>query len=763
MSDSASPVPAAFAAALAGRYRIEDRLAQGGMATVYRARDLKHDRAVAVKVLRAELAAALGTDRFLQEIRITATLSHPHILPLYDSGAAAGQLFYVMPLVEGESLRRRLERERRLPIEEAVRLAAEVAEALAYAHARGIVHRDIKPENILLAAGHAVVADFGIARAVSAAGGARLTEPGLAVGTPSYMSPEQAAGETALDGRSDLYSLGAVLYEMLAGEPPFAGPTAHAVLARLFTEAPAPIRTRRGEVSDALDRIVRRALAREPGERFSSGSEMAEALRRQQAVAVAPPGTSVLVLPFANLSPDPDNEYFSDGMTDELISALARIEGLHVVSRTSSFAFKSRAQDIREVGERLNVQAVVEGSVRRAGDRLRITARLVNVADGFQLWSATFDRQLEDVFAIQDEIARAVAAALQVRLFAPAPAPALELPRGRPPAGGALPPTDNLEAYSLYLKGRHSWSRRTEEALRIGLGFFQQALDLDPDYALAHAGVANSYVILGFYCTMAPGEAFPAAKAAARRALELDPGVVEAQAALAYAFMYHDWDWAAAEAAFQEAIRLNPGYATAHQWYGNYLAIQGRFEAAVQSVGRAVALDPLSPLMVGALGWQLYFARRYEEAADHHRRALALDPGYAVAHLWLGLVLEQLGDAAGAVAAFEESVRLSARNVLALAMLGHGQALLGDVRSARRQLEELTALRRSRFVSAYDLAVLHLALGEPEPALEWLETGYRERTHWMALLAVDPRLDPLRPHPRFRALLDRLRLREAER
>jgi eukaryotic-like serine/threonine-protein kinase len=734
------------AAALADRYEVTSELGRGGMATVYLARDRRHARLVAVKVLRPELAAMLGGDRFLQEIRITAGLQHPHILPLLDSGISAAPefLYYVMPYVEGESLRARLERERQLPLEEAVRYAGEVADALGYAHARGIVHRDIKPENILLSSGHAVIADFGIARAVSEAGAGRFTQPGLAVGTPAYMSPEQAAGEQEIDGRSDLYSLGSVLYEMLAGRPPFQGPTAQALLARLFTETPAPLRTLRDAVPTAVEQAVKRALAREPGARFATGGEMAGALRgvvREE--RGAEPARSLAVLPFVNLNADPENEFFSDGMTDELIGALASLEGLHVVSRTSAFAFKGKHEDIRTIGDRLNVQTILEGSVRRAGRRLRVAAQLVNVADGFQLWSETFDRELEDVFAIQDQIAGAITAALEVRL----------LGRSR-----RQPPTADLEAYSLYLKGRHFWNRRTEEALRTGLGFFEEALARDPDYALAHSGVADSHLILGFYCANPPMEAFPVARAAALRALELDPSLAEARVALAYISMYHDWDWVEADRQFQEGIRLNPGYSTAHQWYGNFLATQGRFEESLAAFGRAIALDPLSPLKTGALGWGCYFARRYEEAAGHHRQALVLDPAYAVAHLWLGLALEQMGEVSEALAAFDAAVRLSGHSPIARCGAAHAEAKAGRRDEARRAAAELAELRSSRFVSAYDIATIHSGLGDTATALDWLERGYEERTHWMALLGVDPRLDPLRQEPRFQALMGGLRL-----
>jgi TolB-like protein/Flp pilus assembly protein TadD len=365
------------------------------------------------------------------------------------------------------------------------------------------------------------------------------------------------------------------------------------------------------------------------------------------------------VLPFANLSADPENEYFADGMTDELINALAKVPGLRVVSRTSAFAFKGKQLDVRSIGAQLSVQAVVEGSVRRAGRRLRLSAQLTNVADGYQLWSETFDRELEDVFAMQDELSRGIVNTLQIRLLGPQ-------------SGGLVKSsTDDFEAYTLYLKGRHFWNRRTEASLWRGLEYFEQALLRDPNYAPAHARVADSYAILGFYCAIPPTEAFPQAREAARRALERDGTLAEARPALAYVAMYHDWDWAGAEREFRHAIALKPGYSTAHQWYGNYLAVLGRFDESIAEFTRAIALDPLSPLKNAALGWGYYFARRYDEAVAQCRRALELDPELAVAHAWLGMAREQQRASSDAIAAFREAVRLSDRNVANLASLAH--------------------------------------------------------------------------------------------
>jgi serine/threonine-protein kinase len=741
---------ATLSLSLQDRFELRAELGSGGMATVYLAHDRRHDRPVAIKVMRPDVAAGVGAERFLREIRVAARLQHPHILPVFDSGEAAGRLWYAMPYVEGETLRDRLARDGVLALDEALRLTGEVADALDYAHRRGVIHRDVKPANILLSEGHALLADFGVARPVAGgqAGGigvsTALTEVGMSVGTPAYMSPEQALGAEHVDGRADVYALGCVLFEMLAGRPPFTGPNPQAVVARHVT-APVPsIRTAAERVPAWLDQVIQRALAKQPDERFSTSGEMARALVPAGPTEVVAPRRaerSLAVLPFANLSPDPENEYFADGMTDELINALAKLPGLRVVSRTSAFAFKGRQQDVRSIGAQLGVESVVEGSVRRAGRRLRTSVQLVNVADGYQLWSETFDREMEDVFAIQDEISRGIVSALKLRLLGEAAGPLVKLP------------TDDFEAYTLYLKGRLQWNRRSDDALHQGLRYFEEALARDPDYPLAHVGLADSYVLLGFYTALPPSAAFPRARAAAETALRLDPTLGEAYPTLAYVKMYYEWDWPGALAAFRDAIERNPGYATTYQWQGNCFALLGRFDASIASFQRAVELDPLSGIKNAALGWGYYFARRYPEAIAQQRRALEIEPDLAVAHLWCGLSLEQTGAEPAAVERFTEALRLLGRDPVGLAFLVHGLAMAGRKAEAAARLDELLAMAKERYVSGYDIAVACAGLGRHDDALNWLERGYAERTHWMALLKVDPRLDPLRNDPRFADLL----------
>jgi eukaryotic-like serine/threonine-protein kinase len=737
---------------LADRYPVERELGRGGTATVYLAHDLRHDRPVALKVLHPEVTPLLGPERFVREIRLAARLQHPHILPLFDSGETDGLLWYTMPYVQGQSLRARLNREHRLPLADALEIARQVGAALAYAHRQGVVHRDIKPENILLHEDGALVADFGIARALDAAGPDGLTVTGLILGTPTYMSPEQAAGERAVDGRSDLFALGCTLFEMLAGEPPFGGDTPQSQLISRFTQPVPSLQAHRPEVSAALDQALRRALAREAVARFDSVADflVAASVRAPEGTTAERPAPapslprSIAVLPFTNLSPDPENEFFADGMTDELINALAKVEGLHVVSRTTAFAFKGTTTDVRTIGSRLSVGAVLEGSVRRAGRRLRLTAQLVDVSTGFHLWSETFDRELEDVFAIQDEVSRAIVATLQVRLL------------GSSQSTLVRPATTDLEAYTLYLKGRQLWNRRSVPDLLRSVDLLEQALARDPNYALAHAGLADSHALLGFYCIRRPVEAFGAAKRSALRAREIEPALAEARPALAYVAMYHDWDWDAAEREFRDALRLNPGYATAHQWYGNFQSILGRVDGALASFQRGVALDPLGAIRHAALGWGYYFARQYESALDQCRRAVEIDPELPVAHHWLALVSEELGDWDQAEVAMQRAAALSGRDGGSLASLATMAARRGREAEARALLAELEQLRRTAYVSAYDVATTHAALGEIATALDWLERAYDERTHRMAFLRVDPRIDRLRGQPRFAALLERM-------
>jgi serine/threonine-protein kinase len=728
--------------ALAGRYAIERELGAGGMATVYLAADLRHDRRVAIKTVRPELAASVGAERFLREIRIAAKLQHPHILPLFDSGAVGDLLFYVMPYVEGESLRDRLTRERQLPVAEALHLTREIADALAYAHSLGVVHRDVKPENILLAGGHALVADFGIACAVSAAGSPRITESGLAIGTPAYMSPEQATAEPQIDGRSDLYSLACVLYEMLAGEPPYTGPTAQVVLARRLTDPMPSLRAARDTVPDVVEGAVRRALARAPTDRFATVAAFADAL---SAPATAPPRPrSVAVLPFANLSADPENDYFADGITEDVIAQLAKIRALDVISRTSVMPFKGRQQGLREIAARLQVATVLEGSVRRVGDRVRIVAQLIDAVTDQHLWAETYDRQLTDIFAIQMEVALQIAAALKAEL-----SPGEKARIGREP-------TSDLRAYQLYLQGRNSFIRYTPDGVLQAIRCFEQAIERDPHYALAHAGVGMALLELGEIGAMRPGDAYPRAASAAARALALDPELGEAHCVAAFCKQAIDFDWAGAEAAFQRALELSPSSADTYDLYGRMCSALERYDEAIAMQERAQELDPLAhPADVAT---SLLRAGRYEQALEAARRAVALGRDYARGHATLGWAYFKSGRIDEGLAALERAVALSPGESLWLAQLGEAYGLAGKAARAREILRDLETQASRQYLAPNHLAYVYTGLGEHDRAMDYLEQAFEQQAGTVYGIRGSFLFAPLRAHPRFQALLRRMRL-----
>jgi serine/threonine-protein kinase len=745
-------VPEQLQAAIADRYRIEEEIGRGGMAAVYLAEDLKHGRKVAIKVLLPGGGHSYEPQRFLREIRIAARLSHPQILPVHDSGECDGLLYFVMPYAGCETLRDRLTREGQLPIDAALRITRAVATALGYAHRLNVIHRDIKPENILLQEGEPVVADFGVATAISAAGGDNvyITERGFAVGTPAYMSPEQASAERDLDGRSDLYSLACVLFEMLAGQPPFAGSSARATMARHAVEPPPSIRSLRPTVPPAVERALERALAKTPQERFATMAEFCEAL-----VTPVPPvpaenrtadRRSIAVLPFINSSADPENEYFSDGMTDELITALSKVEGLQVASRTSVFALKNLREDVRALGRRLNVSAVLDGTVRKSGNRLRITVQLSSVEDGRTLWSERYDREMSDVFALQDEIAGTIVQTLRSTLLG-------DLGDPTPVRYSA-----NVKAYSLYLKGRFCWNRRTQEGIKEGIRYFEQAIAEDPSYALAYSGLADSYALDLDYRGAPVFEGMERARAEAIRAIALDDSLAEAHTSLAWVTFIYDWDWPAADREFSRAVSLNPRYATARQWYSWFLAAMGRFDEALHQGRTAIELDPASVSIRRSMGWLQYYARQYGDALENLRRALALNPTSEETHRLLGLVYLQQGLYDDAAASFKEALAISEQDALAFAGLGHVAARRGRASEARAVLDELHQRARTRYVSPVAPAGLYVTLGDRDRAFEWLEKAYHDRRGWLAYLKIEPMLDGLRGDPRFDRLLERMRL-----
>jgi eukaryotic-like serine/threonine-protein kinase len=730
--------------ALEGHYRIERALGVGGMAAVYQAHDVRHGRSVAIKVLHPDVAASIGRERFLAEIRTTANLAHPHILPLFDSGEAGGYLYYVMPLVGGESLRARLDRESPLEVDEALGIAREVADALAYAHERGVVHRDVKPENILLQSGHALVADFGIARPAATDGSERMTQIGVALGTPLYMSPEQAAGDPDLDARSDVYSLACVVFELLSGGPPFRGPTAESILVQRFTQPPPRLGVRRPGIPRHIEGALFRAMARDRDERFATMRLFREALSDPSSAARdADTDRSVAVLPFANMSADPDNEYFSDGIAEEIINALAQVPELHVAARTSAFSFKGKPDDLRAIGEKLRVRTVLEGSVRRAGNRVRINAQLISTADGYHLWSERYDRELTDIFAIQDEIARAIAGKLRVTL-------------GSGPAKPLVkPPTDNLEAYELYLRARALMKERGTALLRA-TELLEQAVALDPQFAPALAYLAHALVLSGFWGLIPPAGIAERAPRAAASALEHDDQLVAAHTAAALVAICIRFDRVAARRAWDRAVEMDPTDAEARLMRAAFdlCYIQGDSEAAIRETRLAVDLDPLSAYAHAQLAVVLSFAERFDEAMTVAQHARELDPNSFFAVWALVLALTAVGDFEAFVALMSSLLPKYGRHPWLLMSLVTIGARCGRLETSLAYYGELVARSRTEFVQPTVLAVAAVHAGERAAAYQFLRQAAVTRDPVLAAFAMQSKIiDPLRGTPEFAEVL----------
>ena len=717
-----SPIPIdRLRGTLAGSYTIDRELGRGGMATVYLAQDTKHERLVALKVLHPDLAASLGPDRFLREIKLAARLNHPHILPLHDSGDAGGFLYYVMPYVEGESLRERLDREQHLGIDEAVHHGRAIASALDYAHRQGIVHRDIKPENVMLYEGEAMVMDFGLAKALSAAGSETLTQTGMMIGTPAYVSPEQAAGETNLDGKSDQYSLACVVYEMLTGERPFSGGTPQATMAKRFSELPKAVRQIRSTVPESVEKAITRAMSIEASGRYATAAQFGQALASGTLVtptdtaslpqAAMSAAKSVAVLPFANLSADPENEYFTDGMADEIISALTKIQSLRVTSRTSSFVFKGKSEDIGEIGRKLKVSTVLEGSVRKMGNRLRITAQLVNVADSSNLWSEKYDREIEDIFAIQDDISQAIVKALRVILTE---GEKKQIEKSR---------TENVQAYDYYLRGRQYVNQLRRKSLEYARQMFNKAIEIDRDYARAYAGVADSCSMLYTYFD-ARDFNLRQADIASHKALELEPELAEAHVARGLAVSLSK-RFEEAEQEFETAMRLDPKLFEAPYWYGRALQSAGRFQEAVKMFERASALRP----------------------EDYQA------PGFAAqAYGSLGMVAERDAGLRRALKLMEDRLELNPDDARAANLAAAFLARLGDLAKAVEYADRSLAIDPEDPMLLYNVACTYVALNRQEDALNCLERAVDKGFGHKEWIDHDPDLDPLRENMRFQAL-----------
>jgi eukaryotic-like serine/threonine-protein kinase len=771
-----------------GPYEIISLIGSGGMGEVYRAHDSRLNRDVAMKVLpRIFTADADRLRRFQQEARATAVLNHPNILAVHDLGTAELSPYVVSELLEGETLRDRLNRGF-VPVRKAIHLALQIASGLAAAHEKGIVHRDLKPENLFITTeGRIKILDFGLAQlptpqvdgAAEASTAEYGTTPGVIMGTVGYMSPEQVRGK-GTDHRTDIFAFGVILYEMLSGKPVFHGDTPADTLSAILNYEPPDLSASNRAIPSALDRVVRRCLEKKPDERFYSVRDVAFALEaisdtgaksapraggklrqsslqnfgtgaaRRSGTGIVPSAlraehSSIAVLPFVNLSESPDSDYFGDGLAEELIGALTAVSELRVAARTSSFHFRGAGQDVREIGKELNVGSILEGSVRKSGTQLRITVQLINVMDGFLLWSRKYDREMADIFEIQEEIARAIVP---------------EVMLGRK-AGAPLRPrlTCDPAAYDLYLQGRFLWNKRTAQDLQKAIECFQQAIERDPGFGAALAGVADCYATQAIYGVRAPEDVIPLAKQAARKALTIDAGLAEAHTSLGCVRAVYDWDWQGAEMDLRRAIAINPRYSTAHHWYAtNCLLPLGRFEEARAELQLACELDPFSLVIHTTVGLQFLLERRGDLAIKTLQEVLALDENFGMAHYFLGQAYLGQARQMEAIDELQRAVDLTGSSSETISMLGYAQAAAGNRSTALQVLAQLNHRCRTSYVSPVLLAQLLLACGETEQAVEFLQRARQTRASDLVWIKVRPAFEALRNEPRFDQICEEMRL-----
>lgn len=758
-----------------GRYQVQEQLGRGGMGEVYKALDTQLNRFVALKILLDKYIDDENfIKRFEQEARAASVLNHPHIITVYDVGTVAGRTFIATEFVDGQTLRKRIQTGA-IDLTSLLEIALQTADALNTAHQAAILHRDIKPENIMLRHdGYVKVLDFGLAKLIDPPKSVTQTLPGVILGTPQYMSPEQATGR-AVDQRADIWSLGVVIYEMVAGVCPFSGLTVDEVIDSVLNKEAPPISNYKADVRPELEGIITRAISKNLKDRYSSLNHLVSDLKRLQRSLMAAPSIanyttvrnttppkaevnkpirqsknrsrkiikSLAILPFTNQTHDSKVEYLSDGITETIINNLSQLPQLRVMSRTSVFRFKGKDLAPTVVGEELGVGAVLTGKLLRVGSKLIVQAELVDVVDGSQIWGFRDDFKRVRVFEIEVKIASEISERLQLKLT--------DLQRKRLRKRH----TTNENAYFNYLKGRFHWNKRSAASVRQAIEYFNQAIEEDPLYAIAFSGLADCYVVLGNQHSLPAGEAFPKAKTAALRALEIDDSLAEAYVNLGYVKATADRDWSGSIKALEKAIALNPGYATAHQWYSVILIAQGRFDDSLTESLRACELDPLSRVFNASYGQCLYFARRYDEAIQQYKRMLSIEDDFHWTHYFMGCAYRQQKRYKEALAEFKLALNLVKDEPVVLSDLVNTYALAGQKQKAAVLLKKLVKMATQAYVSPYDLAIAHLGLGETEQALDLLEESERARDDGILMINIDPALDDLRSHPRFQAILRR--------